>query len=59
MVHPKAAEADIETQMREFLKHAPNKPGGSRCKVQYQAEYFFNSLTLKLINIKNVEKNSW
>ena len=32
-VHAKASEADVEEQIRAILKHAPNKPGGSRFKV--------------------------
>jgi hypothetical protein len=32
-VNAKASEADVEEQLRECLKHAPNKPGGSRFKV--------------------------
>jgi hypothetical protein len=32
-IHSKASEADIEEQLKECLKHAPNKPGGSRFEV--------------------------
>jgi hypothetical protein len=32
-VHAKTSEADMEEQLRECLKHASNKPGGSRFKV--------------------------
>ena len=32
-VHSKVSEPEIEEQIQEILKHAPNKPGGSRFKV--------------------------
>ena len=31
--HPKATELSIEEHISETLKHAPNKPGGSRYRV--------------------------
>ncbi|CAB4013447.1 Hypothetical predicted protein [Paramuricea clavata] len=31
-VHKKANDVDVEWQIAEFLKHAPNKPGGTRYK---------------------------
>ena len=32
-VHKKASKTEVEEQIAETLKHAPNKPGGSRHKV--------------------------
>ena len=32
-VHPNHSEAEVENEIKEVLKHAPSKPGGSRFKV--------------------------
>jgi hypothetical protein len=32
-VHKSIGELDVEEQIAEYLKHAPNKAGGSRYKV--------------------------
>jgi hypothetical protein len=39
--HRKATELNIEESIAECLKHAPNKPGGSRYRVSLKALTMF------------------
>lgn len=34
-IHTKASELVVEESIAETLKHAPNKPGGTRYKVEF------------------------